>query len=95
MDIDKDEAKRIAELARLGLDDDDAKRLAEEMAAILECFRALREADVEGVLPWIAPVAGSAPERPDIVEKSRAGKNALDGAPDRAGRHFRVPRVIG
>lgn len=42
MSVDRDEVRRIAELAKLSLDDGEADRLAEEMSRILDHAERLR-----------------------------------------------------
>jgi len=92
--IDKDDAKRVAHLAKIGLQDEEAERLAADLDKILDYFLILSEADVDDVSPWASPTEKAA-ERPDVARRSDTGKATLEGAPDREGGYFRVPRVIG
>ena len=95
MKIDRDEAKRIADLAHLEFDEAGLERMAGEMTAILSYIDQLREVDVDG---FEAVAAGEAtPMRDDDVpgppvERSAVAANAPAFSDD---GHFIVPKVIG
>jgi aspartyl-tRNA(Asn)/glutamyl-tRNA(Gln) amidotransferase subunit C len=94
MKIDRDEAKRIADLAHLEFDDAGLERMAAEMTTILSYIDQLREVDVAG---FEAVAAGEAtPMRDDVprppVERSSVAANAPAFSGD---GHFIVPKVIG
>lgn len=89
------EVRRIAELARLGLDADEEAQLASQLERIVEAMASLRQVDTAGVQPlfhvWpdLANVT-----RPDEPKPVSDGGPILDAAPDRNGPFLRVPRVI-
>jgi aspartyl-tRNA(Asn)/glutamyl-tRNA(Gln) amidotransferase subunit C len=89
MKIDREEARRIAELAHLEFDDAGLDRMAAEMTAILTYIDQLKE--IEGIA---AHASGATPLRADEVrtgiERDRVEKNA----PAWRDGHFVVPRVI-
>lgn len=93
MKIDREEAKRIADLAHLELDDAALVRMAEEMTKILTYIDQLREVDVEG----FEEHAGSqtTPFREDEPRPSLDRALAERNAPQWAGGFFVVPKVIG
>lgn len=92
MKIDRDEARRIADLAHLEFDDAGLDRMASEMTKILTYIDQLREVDVEGFEerdPSVTPMRDDEP-RPSI-DRELVARNApmwRDG-------FFVVPKVIG
>ena len=91
MKIDRDEARRIAELAHLEFDDASLDRLAAEMTKILGYVETLR--DVE------APEAGQTglsvlPMRDDDVRPSLDRADVERNAPSWSDGFFVVPKVI-
>ena len=103
MKIDREEARRIAQLAHLELDDAALVRMAEEMTKILTYIDQLREVDVEG---FEEHAAGEAtPFREDNVGQAlslsgQAGELVLRdvarrNAPQWSEGFFVVPEVIG
>jgi aspartyl-tRNA(Asn)/glutamyl-tRNA(Gln) amidotransferase subunit C len=87
--------RRTAHLARLELSEEEARALAPELDAILEHFRALASVDTQGVPPTCG--AGELRDvlRADEPRRSGLDERLLEGAPDRRGRHYGVPRTLG
>lgn len=94
-DITRDEIRRIAELARLGLDPSEEESLAAQLGRIVEAMERLREVDTTGVEP-LAHVLGDLTNvtRPDEPRPGTDRDELLAAAPDRSGEFLRVPRVI-
>ena len=93
MKIDREEARRIAALARLELDDAALARMAEEMTKILTYIDQLREVDVEGFEEHAASQA--TPFREDVARPSIERTLAERNAPEWTDGFFVVPKVIG
>ena len=55
--INRDGVKRIANLARIGLDEKEIEKFVADLSSILDWVEQLEEADVKGVLPT-AHIAG-------------------------------------
>jgi aspartyl-tRNA(Asn)/glutamyl-tRNA(Gln) amidotransferase subunit C len=105
MKIDRDEARRIADLAHLELDDAALVRMAAEMTKILTYIDQLREVDVEGFEEWRtggpacldegqagAPVLHLRDDTPQpSIDRDRVASNA----PAWSDGFFVVPKVIG
>jgi len=92
MDIDRDEARRVAELAHLEFDDAGLDRMAAEMTKILTYIDQLREVDTAGFEErdvTVTPLRDDEP-RPSI-DQARVARNA----PAWRGGLFVVPKVIG
>jgi aspartyl-tRNA(Asn)/glutamyl-tRNA(Gln) amidotransferase subunit C len=92
MEIDRDEARRIAALAHLEFDDPALDRMASEMTKILTYIDQLREVDVEGFEARDATVTPFRNDEPHAgVDRELVARNApawRDGL-------FVVPKVIG
>ena len=92
MNIDRDEARRVAELAHLEFDDAGLDRMASEMTKILSYIDQLREVDASGFEErdvTVTPLREDEP-RPSI-DRELAAKNA----PAWRDGFFVVPKVIG
>jgi aspartyl-tRNA(Asn)/glutamyl-tRNA(Gln) amidotransferase subunit C len=91
-----DEVRRIASLARLKLSPDEEERFAVQLSAILGYVEELNALDVSGVEPMThALSAGEAPSlRADEERPGLGAEAAVAAAPDRAGTHVKVPRII-
>jgi len=92
MNIDRDEARRIAGLAHLELDDAGLDRMALEMTKILTYIDQLREVNVEGFEDRDAVVT---PMRADEVQPSLDRELVARNAPAWRDGFFVVPKVIG
>ena len=92
MNIDRDEARRVAELAHLELDDAGLDRMASEMTKILTYIDQLREVDVEGFEEHDATVTPFREDEPAAsLDRTLVERNApawRDGL-------FVGPKVIG
>ena len=94
MKIDRNEARRIADLAHLEFDDAGLERMAGEMTRILSYIDQLREVDVTGFEN--AGTAEATALRDDVprppVDRPSVAANAPAFSDD---GHFIVPKVIG
>jgi len=93
MKIDRDEARRIADLAHLELTDEALERMAAEMTKILTYIDQLREVAAESTA--IAGDIPATPMREDVVIASFDRELAARNAPDWRDGFFVVPKVIG
>ena len=92
MNITRDEARRIADLAHLEFDDASLDRLAGEMTKILGYIDQLRDADVEGI--EMASQASPTPFREDKVRTSLDRSAIEANAPRFENGFFVVPKVL-
>ena len=92
MKIDRDEARRVADLAHLEFDDAGLDRMASEMTKILTYIDQLREADVVDGEDHDVTVT---PLRDDEVRPSLDRDAVARNAPLWRDGFFVVPRVIG
>ena len=93
MKIDRDEATRIARLARLEFDAAALDRVAADMTAILGYIDQLRELDAEAAEGSAEPVA--TPMRDDAAHASLPRDAVAANAPSWDEGFFVVPPVIG
>jgi aspartyl-tRNA(Asn)/glutamyl-tRNA(Gln) amidotransferase subunit C len=94
MSIDRDEVKRIAELARLEIPEGDIERLAGQLSQVLDFAAALHRLDLSSCEPTMFAPA-DAPLREDVPNGRRltAGQ-ALAGAPEGEEGFFLVPPIV-
>ena len=92
MNIDRDEARRVAELAHLEFDDAGLDRMASEMTKILSYIDQLREVDASGFEERDVTVTPLREDEPrSSIDRELAAKNA----PAWRDGFFVVPKVIG
>ncbi|HEY3054861.1 MAG TPA: Asp-tRNA(Asn)/Glu-tRNA(Gln) amidotransferase subunit GatC [Thermoanaerobaculia bacterium] len=90
MKIDRDEARRIADLAHLEFDDAGLDRMAEEMTTILGYIETLAAVDTEKA----GEDAGTTPLRDDVLAPSVDREKVARNAPAWENGFFVVPAVI-
>lgn len=94
--LTRDDARRIATLARLALTDSELDLYARQLTNILEYANRLQSVDTTGVPPYAdGPAAGQ--WREDVAVPSLSQADALSNAPgiDAGASTFVVPKVIG
>jgi aspartyl-tRNA(Asn)/glutamyl-tRNA(Gln) amidotransferase subunit C len=92
-EIDIQQVKHIAHLARLGLSEEESAAFSRQLTTIIDYFNLLEEADVEGVPPANHLQALRARMRPDVVETSLTREEFLANAPRREGAYIRVAPI--
>jgi len=93
MKIDRDEARRIADLAHLEFEDAALDRMADEMTKILGYIDQLNEVDTSGFEERAADEA--TPMRADEPRPSLDREAVAKNAPNWKDGFFVVPKVIG
>ena len=89
--VDRDEVKRVAELARLALGEDESERMAGQLSGILDHVARIGELALDGVEPTTHVVALENVLRAATPRPSLERDAALAGAPDFSEGEFRVP----
>ena len=94
MAITPDDARKVARLARIGVDDSDLPTIQKELSAILAFMQRLAEVNVEGVeaLSSVAPMRLK--RRKDSVESGNCEDEILANAPEVRQGFFVVPKVV-
>jgi aspartyl-tRNA(Asn)/glutamyl-tRNA(Gln) amidotransferase subunit C len=94
MAITKDEARKVAHLARIAVDEAELPALAEQLSGILRFMEQLNEVDVEGVEPMTGVEPMRLKGRPDEVTDGNIQDLILRNAPDAREGFFAVPKVV-
>ncbi|GBR19668.1 glutamyl-tRNA amidotransferase subunit C [Komagataeibacter nataicola NRIC 0616] len=94
MSLDPATVRRIARLARIGIDESDVPALQGELNGILGWVEQLNEVDVEGVTPMVGTGHAALRTRPDVVTDGNCRDAVLSNAPDGVGPFYTVPKVV-
>lgn len=95
MALKPEDAKDIAQLARLQVTEEETEKLLRNLNQILDYVKQLKEVDVEGVLETSHPIHHATLFRDDKVGSSLSQEEALMNAPDEKDSCFQVPKVVG
>lgn len=94
MSVTPDTVRKIARLARIGIDDAQVEPLAGELSAILGWIEQLGEVDTAGVAPMTAVIPNHLAWRADVITDGNVQAKVLANAPDATSGFFAVPKVI-
>ena len=94
MSVDDATVRKIARLARIGVDDSQLAPLAAELSGILGWIEQLGEVDTQGVAPMTAVIPAHLKWREDVVTDGGVRDRVLANAPDSESGFFAVPKVI-
>lgn len=94
MSLTADDVRKVARLARLGLDDSQIADYASQLSSILDVVDHLNSADTRDVAPMSHPLDLTARLRPDLAQASVDREAFQAIAPDTAKGLYRVPKVI-
>jgi aspartyl-tRNA(Asn)/glutamyl-tRNA(Gln) amidotransferase subunit C len=98
MSISREEAEKIAGLARLHFSDEDLDAFTPQFERILDYIEQLKEVDVENIDPTshvsLSPDFEKHMFREDEVKPSLPVEESLANAPDHKSGHFCVPKVL-
>lgn len=94
LELSLKEVDHVARLARLALDDSEKAKMAEQMGSILEYAEAMNKLDTQGVEPLAHVFPTCNVFREDVAGESLDIEKALQNAPDRDERCFKVPNVM-
>ena len=94
MSLDIATVRRIATLARIGVEEADLPTLQEELNGILGWIEQLNEVNVDGVEPLTGAAQMALKMREDTVTDGGYADKVLASAPERAGDFFVVPKVV-
>ncbi|GBQ68186.1 glutamyl-tRNA amidotransferase subunit C [Ameyamaea chiangmaiensis NBRC 103196] len=94
MSLDTATVRRIARLARIGIEENETEGLARELNGIFGWIEQLDEVDVSGVAPMIGTGLATPRMREDVVTDGDRRDDVLSNAPDRVDAFFTVPKVV-
>jgi aspartyl-tRNA(Asn)/glutamyl-tRNA(Gln) amidotransferase subunit C len=94
MSLSRDDAAKVARLARLQLSDSELNALCGQLSRILDYVAILDELNVDDVEPMVHAVELSNVFRSDEVTPSLPRPAALSNAPKTDGKYFLVPAIL-
>lgn len=94
MSIDRAQVHKVAHLARLDLTESEEEQFTTQLNNILGYVEQLNELDVTDVLPTTRAIEVVNVTRIDKLQPCGEREAILDGAPDRDGEFFKVPKII-
>lgn len=94
MTLTADDVKKIAYLARLGIDQQDVESYTKDLSGMLELMTQMGETNTEGVLPMAHPMDQSQRLRVDEVTEQDNRNNFQAIAPQVEEGLYLVPKVI-
>lgn len=92
--IDREQVRRVANLARLEITAEEEEQLTAQMSSILEYFEQLSELDTDNVPPTTRAIDVSNVTRPDELQPYPDREAILKEAPDQDGDFFKVPKIL-
>lgn len=93
MGVSRDDVRRIAALARIGVDESRIPALVAELDSILDHMSVLHSVDTKGVIPATGLGAGGTPLREDGGSPIPLARPLEDMAPRMHHGFYLVPRV--
>ena len=91
--LDRAQVQKVAHLARLQLTPEEEEKFTTQLSSILDYFELLSELDVTDVQPTTRAIEVSNVMRVDR-EQPYSREDILNGAPDREGEFFKVPKIV-
>ncbi len=92
--IDRQEVRKVANLARLNITEAEEEEFTTQLNSILEYFDQLSELDTTDVPPTTRAIETSNITRADELIPFPAKEELLKAAPEQQGEFFRVPKII-
>lgn len=94
MSLDLATTRRIAKLARIGLEDAELESVRQKLDGILGWVDQLSEVDVESVPPMVGTEMEALRQREDVVTDGNCREAVLSCAPETSGPFYTVPKVV-
>lgn len=92
--IDREQVQKVAHLARLQLSAEEETKFTTQLNDILDYFEQLSELEVSDVPPTTRAIDVSNVVRVDQLKPYGDRESILEGAPDRDGDFFKVPKIV-
>lgn len=92
--IDREEVKKVANLARLNITEAEEEAFTTQLNSILDYFDQLSELDTADVAPTTRAIETSNITRTDKLTPFPNKEDLLKAAPEQQGEFFRVPKII-
>jgi len=88
------DVKKIAHLARLGIDDQDVESYANDLSGMLDLMTQMSELNTDNVSPMAHPLDQIQRLRPDVVTEQNQREHFQAFAPQVEDGLYLVPKVI-
>ena len=92
--LTKEDAKKIARLARLRVSEEEAEKIAPQLSNILGWVEQLGELDTDNVEPLANVAQVDLHKRKDEITDGNIRKDVLANAPETLEGYFVVPKVV-
>ena len=92
--IDREEVRKVANLARLSITEAEEQEFTTQLNSILEYFDQLSELDTTDVKPTTRAIETSNITRADRITPFPEKEELIKAAPEQQGEFFRVPKII-
>lgn len=92
--IDREQVRKVANLARLELTPEEEEQFTSQLGNILDYFQQLSELDVTNVAPTTRAIDVSNVTRTDELQPYPEREAILQGAPEQEGEFFKVPKIL-
>lgn len=94
MSLTASDVKKIAHLARLGIDEQQIDSYANDLSNILDLMTQMGQADTAGVVPMAHPLDQTQRLREDLVTETNQREHFQAIAPQTEAGLYLVPKVI-
>ncbi len=94
MSLTANDVKKIAHLARLGIDQQQIEHYAQDLSNLLDLMTQMGQRDTQGVAPMAHPLDQVQRLRPDVVSETDQRQNFQTIAPQTEAGLYLVPKVI-
>ncbi|MBF6648113.1 MULTISPECIES: Asp-tRNA(Asn)/Glu-tRNA(Gln) amidotransferase subunit GatC [unclassified Methylobacter] len=94
MSLTTDDVKKIAHLARLGIDESDIESYAKDLSRMLDLMTQMSELNTDDVIPMAHPMDQVQRLRPDTVTERNNREQFQAIAPQVEAGLYLVPKVI-
>ncbi|MGR8931269.1 MAG: Asp-tRNA(Asn)/Glu-tRNA(Gln) amidotransferase subunit GatC [Gammaproteobacteria bacterium] len=94
MSLTADDVKKIAYLARLGIDEQQIDNYANDLSNILDLMTQMGQTDTSDVVPMAHPLDQMQRLRPDVVTENDQREHFQAIAPQTEAGLYLVPKVI-
>ena len=94
MSLTAQDVKKIAHLARLGIEADQIEHYAQDLSKVLELMTQMGQTDTQNIKPMAHPLDQIQRLRPDVVSETNQRDNFQSIAPQTEAGLYLVPKVI-
>ena len=94
MSLSATDVKKIAHLARLGIEEKDISHYAQDLSGMLDLVAQMNALDTDTVEPLAHPLAQNQRLRPDVVTETNQREHFQAIAPQTEAGLYLVPKVI-